>query len=772
MAHLAWYLFRLHDASAQEMTGQQTSPKAAFVTGQRKHDWRVAGVCLVLGAIIFAVFGQTLGQGFVGYDDGQYIVDNPMVTRGLTFKGVVWAFTGAHAFNWHPLTWLSHMLDCQLFGLHPGGHHLTSVLLHSATVISLFLVLRQMTGALWRSAFVAAVFAIHPLRVESVAWVAERKDVLSGLFFMLTLGAYVRYARLPRSAARYGLVAFLFALGLMCKPMLVTLPVVLLLLDYWPLKRVKPGKLSGLMLEKLPLLAISAVCCVVTILAQNKALQTTESCPVPARFANALVSCIVYPGQMVWPAGLAVFYPYPRHGFPLWEVASAGLLLAGLSAVVMWQRRKQPWLLTGWVWYLVMLLPVLGIIQVGNQAHADRYTYLPGIGIYAAITWLAGECGARLRAGRAVVGCLMVTVLTVLMICAWKQTTYWQNGETLWTHALACTTDNFEACNGLGVALNQEGRVDEAITCLEKAVQINPKGAVAHNNLGLVLLSKGRVDESIVHCQEALQLRPEYKETHVNLGNAFVQKGRMDEAIAEYQAALAIDSDYADAHNNLANALLARGKVDEAIAEYHDALKINPNYADAKNNLEIGLRRRDAPQIGPGPAEALCRLGDALLQKGRVDEAIEQFQKALQTNPGHAKARNNLGSAFLQKGNSAEAAAQFQEALQLEPEDPWPKNNLAWVLATSAEASLRDGRKAVELAEQASHLKGGENPIILHTLAAAYAEAGRYAEAMATAQHALRLAGAQSNARLGGQLKSEMKLYQSGNPFHVSAQKP
>ena len=346
--------------------------------------WRAPAVCLVLAAITFAVFGQTLTHEFIDFDDNEYVYENPVVARGLTFKGIVWAFAHVHAANWHPLTWLSHELDCQIYGLHPGGHHLTNVLLHTGTVIALFLVLRRMTGALWRSAFVAAVFAIHPLRVESVAWVAERKDVLSGLFFMLTLGAYVRYVenlkfQISNFKFYYIGSVVLFALGLMCKPMLVTLPLVLLLLDYWPLQRKESA--GGLVMEKLPLLALSAASCAATLLAQHGAIQSTEFYSLPLRFGNALVTCLIYLGQMVWPSGLAAFYPYPLNGPPAWEVALAGILLASLSIVAWGGRRKQPWLLMGWLWYLAMLLPVIGIIQVGMQAHADRYTYLPQIGI-------------------------------------------------------------------------------------------------------------------------------------------------------------------------------------------------------------------------------------------------------------------------------------------------------------------------------------------------------------------------------------------------------
>jgi Flp pilus assembly protein TadD len=572
---------------------------AAFGDGR----WRVPGLCLVLATITFAVFGQTLHHGFIYLDDSQYVYQNPVVARGLTLQGIVWAFTSVHSDNWHPLTWLSHMLDCQLYGLHPGGHHLTNVLLHTATVIALFLLLRQMTGALWRSAFVAAVFAIHPLRVESVAWVAERKDVLSGLFFMLTISAYVRYARHPWSAARYGLVVLLFAMGLMCKPMLVTLPLVLLLLDYWPLNRWPaegPGlRLAGwlvprrVVFEKLPLLALAAASCVATLLAQTAAIQSNESLLLPLRFANALVTGVIYLGQMVFPGRLAVFYPYPHDGLPAREVALAGMLLAGLSVVAWAKRRTQPWLLIGWVWYLVMLLPVVGLIQVGEQSHADRYTYLPQIGLYLALVWLAAEWGAKWRAGRVVFAGLMTVTLVVLMACAWKQTAYWQDGETLWTHAAACTTGNAMAQNSLGLVYLAKGDVDKAIICFQKALQIHPDDVHAHNNLGLAFMRKGQLAKAISCYQDALELQPYNPIIHLNLGCALFRMGRVDEAIFQFQKALDLNPDDAEVHTALGGALLQKGKVDEAISQYQTALDINSNDTDAKSSLGNALRQKE-----------------------------------------------------------------------------------------------------------------------------------------------------------------------------------
>jgi len=561
-------------------------PKAPIGAGRREQRWQVPVVCLVLAAITFAVFGQTLGHEFINYDDDVYVYENPVVARGLTLKGIIWAFTGVHANNWHPMTWLSHMLDCQLYGLHPGGHHLTNVLLHTATVIALFLVLRQMTGALWRSAFVAALFAIHPLRVESVAWVAERKDVLSGLFFMLTIGAYVRYARRPWSWGRYGLVLLLFALGLMCKPMLVTLPVVLLLLDYWPLRRVESA--GRLVLEKLPLLALSAASCVATLLAQNEAIQSTGSFSLPVRFVTALLACKIYLVQMVYPAGLAVFYPFPHKGLPVWQAALAGTLLAIISAAAFWHRRKQPWLLIGWAWYLVMLFPVVGVIQVGGQAHADRYTYLPQIGIFVAMTWLV----AGWRVSRVALGGLMAGILALFMVCAWQQTAYWQNSETLWTWTLACTTDNDIAQNNLGLVLMQTGRLDAAIACFQQAFQIRPNFAEARNNLGYALLQMGKVDAAIACFQQALQIKPDFAEAHDNLGNALLRMGKVDEAIAHGQRGLQIKPDDAEACVNLGNALFRKGRVDDAIAQYQKALQIKPGLAMARKNLDAVLRQK------------------------------------------------------------------------------------------------------------------------------------------------------------------------------------
>jgi len=732
-------------------TRQQPPPSA--IKGDERRQ--VAGVCLGLAAMTFAVFGQTLSHEFVNFDDNDYVYDNPVVAQGLTLKGLFWAFS-FHASNWHPVTWLSHMLDCQLYGLSPGGHHLTNVLLHTATVVLLFRVLRRMTGALWRSAFVAALFAIHPLRVESVAWIAERKDVLSGLFFVLTIGAYVRYARHSWSPVRYGLVLLLFALGLMSKPMLVSLPLVLLLLDYWPLNRwpAQAGEGPGLslvrgmvpkrvILEKLPLLALSAACCVATMLAQRGALQSIQIIPLPLRLANALVSCLVYLRQMVFPAGLAALYPFPLDGHPSWEVALAGLLVASLTAVALGLRSRQPWIFIGWLWYLVMLQPVLGVILAGGQAHADRFTYLPQIGIYVALTWQLAEWGAKWHVGRAAMRAFVAATLGALALCAWKQTAYWKNSETLWNRALECTTNNYIAHNDLGNLLLQKGQLDQAIAHYKIALQIFPGYEEAQFNLGTALAKNGQMDEAIIQYQKGLQIYPGNAAAHINLAYVLLQEGKAEEAIAQYRIALRINPGDAKGHFEFGNILLQLDRVDEAIAQIQESLQIKPDDANAQNNL-----------------------ANAFLRKGNLDEAMVHYRLALQIAPNFAEIYNNLGFILLKKGILNEAAADFEKAVQLDPKNPQVLRTVAWVLATCPQASLRNGDRAVQLARRANDLEGGKNPAMLRTLAAALAEAGRFSDAKRTAQQAMELSKSMGQQDLAVRLDVELKRYDAGLPLH------
>jgi protein O-mannosyl-transferase len=477
------------------------------------------------------VFGQTAGHQFVEFDDPDYVFENPPVARGVTAEGITWAFTQFYAANWHPLTWLSHMVDCQLFGPdHAGRHHLTSVLLHALSAVILFLVVRQMTGDLWPSAFAALLFAIHPLHVESVAWVAERKDVLSGLFFMLTLGAYVGYARRPFSLFRYLLVTALFALGLMAKPMLVTLPFVLLLLDYWPLGRgteqgawstepigkgIVPSPFSllqapgSVLLEKLPWFGLAAASCVVTQLAQQKvAVASLKDCPFAWRVANALDSWVIYLRQFLYPADLAAYYPHPQNSLPMAEILGAVVLLIGISLAVLAFRRTCPFLLVGWAWYLGMLVPVIGLVQIGFQARADRYTYLPQIGLYIAAAWGAAHFAGQSPPRRRAIGMIGALAAAGLIICAWQQAAYWKDNETIWRHTVACTSKNSLGEVNFAVALAQRGEFDEAIEHCQAALKIDSGDAKTHAVLGAVLASSGRIDEGIVHLRKALEIKP------------------------------------------------------------------------------------------------------------------------------------------------------------------------------------------------------------------------------------------------------------------------
>ncbi len=748
-------------------------------------SWRSTTVIVVgLMVVNWIVFGQTTRHGFINFDDPSYVSDNPHVPGGLTWENVTWAFTHVHSCNWHPLTWMSHMLDCQVFGLNPAGHHLTNVLLHVVATLLLFAVLRSTTGYPWRSAFVAAVFAVHPLHVESVAWVAERKDVLSGVFFMLTIGAYAHYARRSWSFARYTFVLLAFALGLMSKPMLVTLPVLLLLLDYWPLRRLPDWTdsraVARCVVDKLPLLALSAASGTATLFAQTEAMQSLQQISVASRLGNAVVSYAIYLVQMVWPYHLAIPYPFHRGDATLWPVVLASVLLVGLSGAAVGLRRRYPYLLVGWLWYLVMLVPVIGIVQVGMQAHADRYTYLPQIGLYIAVSWAAADFVAeRWRASWVFPGLATVAVIA-LIFSASTQAAYWRDSETLWTHSLACTTDNDVAHCNLGDVFAEEGKLDDAIDHFRHAVAIDPNYVNAHNNLGNALLLKGNVEEAVTHFRKAADLQPGFAVAYYNLGNALFRGGSLDDAIIAFERALQLSPTFAEALNNLGAVLLRKGNVDAAIMRLQQALQCKPDYVNAHNLLCGALlqtgrlddaiaRCRQFGAVRPETAMSYGNIGNALLEKGRTNEAIAYLSQALEGMPNAPLVHSNLGNALLQKGRANEALEHFRRALELRPDDPDIQNNLAWMLATSPYPAVRDGKTAAQLAERANRLTGGENPNMLDTLAAAYAEAGQFREAVANAQHALQLAQAHGEQVLVAQLDAKLRLYAAGKPFREQA---
>ena len=442
------------------------------------------------------------------------------------------------------------MLDCQLYGLRAGWHHFTNVLLHTVAVILLFLALTKMTGAFWRSAFAAAVFAIHPLRVESVAWIAERKDVLSGVFFMLTLLAYMHYTRLP-SVRRYLVVVFVLGCGLMSKPMLVTVPFVLLLLDYWPLDRIR-GQFWLRVWEKIPLVALSAISSVATLVAQKGAVGWTEDLPILERINNAIVSYAFYIWQIFWPTRLAVFYPHPENALPFWEIISSLLLLICITAVAIALQKQRPYLMTGWLWYLGMLVPVIGLVQVGWQARADRYTYLPQIGLYIAVTWAVADLTASWRRQRTILSVAALIVISLLSLCAFVQTSYWRDSETLFKHALAVTRNNDVAENNLGIVFQGQGKLDDAISLLQSAVALRPDNSPAHENLAKALLQKGQVADALIHYKKLLELQPDNIEVHNIVGTVLVQQRRIREGVEEWEKVLALQPENGNAMSNLA----------------------------------------------------------------------------------------------------------------------------------------------------------------------------------------------------------------------------
>jgi len=563
--------------------------KVAKIHSRRSNGVSTALVCVLLVAAVWIVFGQTLGYDFVNYDDHEYVYENPRITRGLSFDGMLWAFSHVHSSNWHPITTMSHMLDCSIYGLQPWGHHFTNVLLHCATAVFLFLALLELTRSRWPSAFVAAVFAIHPLRVESVAWVSERKDVLSGLFFVLILWAYGRYARSSRpTTGRYVMLLVLFALGLMCKPTLVTVPFVLLLLDYWPLRRFAesgaPARtIQYLFVEKIPFFVLSVVSCIATLVAQEKTISTLQQLNFGDRVANAVVSYVAYIGQMIWPTGLSASYPYQEGTLMVGQAILALLILVIISMVSFIWRRKYPFLLVGWLWFLGMLLPMIGLVQVGNQSRADRYTYLSQIGLYFLLTWGAMELFTKWDRGRQLLIALGLLIVIGLMADSHLQASFWRDSETLWNRALVNTSNNYIAETNLGNALaKKEGRLDEAALHCRKALELRPNYPEAHNYLGYVLARQENWADAINSFHAALQSRPDYAEAHSNLAISLSQLGRTDEALAECRTALRLNPDYREVHCNLALILLQLDQRDEALSHLREALRLKPDDPEVK----------------------------------------------------------------------------------------------------------------------------------------------------------------------------------------------
>ena len=641
------------------------------------------GVCLVLIVLTAVVFWPVRTFDYVNYDDGDYVTANPHVQSGLSKANLVWAFTTGHASNWHPLTWLSHQLDWQLFGSRPGPQHVVNLAFHALNAVLLFLVLRRMTGAHWLSAIVAVLFSVHPLRAESVAWISERKDVLSGLFFFLTLGAYGEYAR-GRAERRlnwqrlllwYSLALICFGLGLMSKPMLVTVPFLLLLLDYWPLARWRldrPGlaALLRLVVEKTPFLALAAASSVITFVVQRRGGAVSTSLSLSDRIANALVSYVRYIGKTIWPIDLSVLYPHPGH-WPMWEVLAAVGVLLLISLTVLLQSRRRPYLAVGWLWFVGCLVPVIGLVQVGIQSMADRYMYLPGIGLLILGTWAIGEVERNWTAAQRPV---MAGLGLLLLACAClsrHQVGFWHDSQTLFQRAVDVTTDNYLAYNNLGYYLSGKGDLARAKECYRKSLAINPSYPDALNNLGFALAGEGNYAQAIPLYKAALLVSPNQPEIYNNLGNALSESGHLNEAIEQYQTALRVQPHHAEAHNNLGIALAMQGKLSEALVHFRAALENKPDYASAHSNL-----------------------GNALVAQHKLAEATAEYEQSLRLNPSDAQAHNNLGNVLMEQGKLEDAISQYNEALRLKADNPEAHFNLAVAL-------LRVNRRS----EAALHLR-------------------------------------------------------------------
>jgi tetratricopeptide (TPR) repeat protein len=674
-----------------------------------------------LVAAVLVVYLPVLQCQFVNYDDDTYVTRNPKLNAGLTQDGLRWGLSTFYFANWHPLVWWSYLADAQFYGPPAAatgddlariarGFHLTNLLWHIGSVVLLFAALRRTTGELWPSAAVAALFALHPVNVQAVAWVSERKGVISTFFWMLTLLAYARYAERP-GWLRYGLVFLSLALGLMAKQMLVTLPCVLLLLDYWPLARTRQGTRQGwLLLEKIPLFLLVAGVSTLTILAQRGGgtIADFERISLAARISNALVAYVAYLGQAFWPAQLAALYPHPRDGLALWQVVGAAALLATITGLVIWQVRRAPFGLVGWLWFLGTLVPVLGLVQVGNQARADRYAYVPLVGIFIAGVWSVSALARRWQRQRAA-GLLAGGVLAMLAISTWEHVHYWQSSVALWTHDIEAVGGTSTAHHNLGQALKKADRA-AAIQHFHDAIRLNPENALAYLNLGVCLTEKGEWAEAVTYFEKAVSLEPHNPSAHANLGIALSLVGRQAEAAQHLQTALHL----------------------------HDA-------SEVRSDLDVAM---------------ICStLGVVYVLQDQLDQAGTMLRHALALAPDLPKPRRELAYVLHLQGFEREALAEYQQSLRQEPGWPQDQARQAWALATHPDPQRRQASLALRLARQANQATRGQDPQILDALGAAYAAAGQFRDALASAQAAVTQARAAGQVELAQEIEARVKLY-------------
>ena len=672
------------------------------------------GAGLFLAALI--LYWPVRHFGFINFDDPEYLQKNYLLQQGLTLRGLTWSFSEAHFANWHPLVWVSYMIECQFFGLRPPVHHLVNVGLHALNGVLVFLLLQRWTWFTWRSAFVAALFLFHPTRVESVAWIAERKDVLSGFFFFLTLWAYTLHVQGPETTRRrnYILAVIFFALGLLSKPMLVTVPFLLLVLDFWPWKRLElnvPKTIVPRLIEKWPFFALTLVFCVITFATQNHGNAMAEI-PLFLRFQKALMTIPAYFKILFWPTDLVVLYLFPAH-WPVTRVLLATTVVIAVSGLGWSQWRSRPWLLTGWLWFAGMLLPVTGIVQVGSQFIADRFTYLPAIGIFWILTWAVCEAAARfpnkLRSAMTVGPAL--ACLLMLGAVSRQQLDTWNDSQTLWQAALRVDPENYLARNSLGIAFLDLGETNAAKLEFERSVKLGPKQSGAWSELGLIAMRAKDYRQATNHFQEALRWKPDDVFSLANLGRTLNRAHHFAEADIVLKKALTIAPEDISAHLAAAEFCDDQGRFDLAIPHYQEVLKIHP--ADAATH---------------------CNLGIDLMSAGRLPEAITQFENALELDPKVQEFYYYHGAALLASGDQADGLIELRAALRLDPKDVRALNDLAWQLATTAKETVRNAPEALSLAGQACQLTGFKDPFALSVLDAAYAANGRFAEAITLAE--------------------------------------
>ena len=663
------------------------NPQSAIRT-HRRHIM----ICAALAALCAIIYGQTLTFDFLHYDDDKFITGNPELRAGLTWQGIVWAFTTNRETYYIPITWLTHLFDYQVYGLRPWGHHLTNAIFHAVNTALLFLVLMRMTRQRWPSALVAALFAAHPLHVESVAWISERKDVVSTLFWFLTLDAYTRYSSRP-NAPRYTLVFLLLALGLMAKPMLITVPFMLLLLDYWPLDRGR-RRWTWLVVEKIPLILLALAFTFVTAVMTRRGVKLlpTELVPWGSRLTNAAVSYPFYLFKMVCPVNIVEPYPYPPMFRPWWQVGGAFALLIGVTGAVIAFRRRCPYLIVGWLTYLGVLMPVNGLVQATGFRYANRYTYVSLIGIFIMIAWgLASLIQAR-RVFKKPVAAAMAAILAILTVLAVFQTRHWRDSLSLFTHAVEATQDNAAANYALANECARLRKQDKAEAFYREALRISPGFLDAHINYGDLLAEMGRPGEAAAEYEAVLQRDPGSASAHANLGMALAKLGRSDQAVAECNKALEIDPNCAKAHNNLAIMLAGQAKYDDAISHYRDAIRGDPEYAMAHYNLGTLLAKlgrtqdavfelAEAVRIDPANAAAHFNLATVLTALGKQDDAVPQYLETIRLDPFNRDAYVNLGVAMALQKRFEDAARYYRKALEIDPGCVKARADLAKVLA-------------------------------------------------------------------------------------------